>query len=159
MDDVTWGALALTLTLLGGAWTWWAFRHRGASSGTRGVALTLLPAAAWLTGTLELGAEIGQSVTRWATHLVLSPVVWAGVVLAGLSVVLFVVAGLLPDRRAEQRADAQPSGRRSRREARRAAPGAAGAAAGLPGATPRQGAVIDDDLADIEALLRKRGIE
>lgn len=141
MDEVTWGALALTLTLIGAAWTWWAFRNRGAASGTRGVALTLLPAAAWLTGTLELAGEVGQSVGRWATHLVFSPVVWLGVILAGLSVVLFVVSGLLPDRRRSQ-------------GGKKAAPDS------LPrGRAARQEPVVDDDMAEIEALLRKRGIE
>ena len=44
VDDVTWGALTLTLTLLGGIWTWCAFRRRGLASGLRGAGFTLLPA-------------------------------------------------------------------------------------------------------------------
>ena len=39
VDDVTWGALTLTLTLLGAFWTWLAFRRRGLASGLRGAAL------------------------------------------------------------------------------------------------------------------------
>lgn len=150
MDDVAWGALALTLTLIGAAWTWWAFRHRGAASGTRGVALTLLPPAAWLTGTLEVAVDIGESVTRWAANLVLNPVVWSGIVLAGMSMVLLVVAGMLPDRR---RGD--PSAPEEQRGGRRRG----GSEALPPTAPPRSGPVIDDDLAEIEALLRKRGIQ
>ena len=66
------------LTALGAAWTWYAFRNRGAASGLRGAGLTLLPPAAFLTGTLEMFTEIGGSVVDWATSLVLSPIVWAG---------------------------------------------------------------------------------
>jgi hypothetical protein len=144
MDDVTWGALTLTLTLLGGTWTWYAFRRRGPASGTRGAAVTLLPAAAWLTGTLELFTEVAGSVGDWATHLVLDPTVWLGIVLAGLSAVLFGVSGAMRSR-----------GRGGPREPR------------ATSGTPRSGELgpgraapppLDDDLADIEALLRKRGI-
>ncbi|WP_104107482.1 cellulose synthase [Nocardioides sp. 616] len=144
VDEVTWGALTLTLTLLGALYTWWAFTRRGAAAGTRGAAFTLLPAAAWLTGTLEMVTEIAGSIADWATHLVFSPVVWAGVVLGGAAVSLFLLSGLL----------------RSRQE--RAVPAVAGDKAGerkLPrGASARTAPVVDDDLADIEALLRKRGI-
>lgn len=146
MDEVTWAALTLTLTLLGGLWTWLAFRRRGVASGLRGAAFTLLPAAAWLTGTMEMFTEIGGSVADWATHVVFSPVVWAGVVLTGLSVVLFGVSGALRERglgskgsrpTAVSAPDERPRLGQSRR----------------PAAPP-----FDDDLADIEALLKKRGI-
>ena len=132
-----WGALTVTLTGLGAAWTWFAFRHRGTAAGLRGAGLTLVPAAAWLTGTLEMFTEIGGSVADWATHLVFSPVVWLGIVLAGVSVVLFVLSGAL---RARQLGGAEPK----RGEL------------GAPG--PKQQPAVDDDLAEIEAILRKRGI-
>jgi hypothetical protein len=143
VDDVTWGALALTLTLLGGIWTWLAFRRRGLASGLRGVGFTLLPAAAWLTHTLELLTKVVGAVGDWATSLVFNPFTWLGIMLAGVSVLLFGVSGFLTSR--------QLGGRPARRE-RELAPGKA---AGEPArGTP----AIDDDLAEIEALLRKRGI-
>ena len=98
VDDVTWGALTLTLTLLGGLWTFYAFRSRGVASGLRGAGLTLLPAAAWMTGTLEMFTDIGGAVGDWATHLVFSPIVWAGIVLAGISVLLFGASSALRER-------------------------------------------------------------
>ena len=148
VDEVTWAALTLTLTAVGAVWTWFAFRRRGLASGLRGVAFTLLPPAAFLTGTLEMFSEIGGSVADWATHLVFSPVVWLGIVLAGVSGVLFVVSGAL---RARQ-ADAHP-GRdlgTGHAAARRGELGAASGRGGEP--------AVDDDMAEIEALLRKRGI-
>ena len=137
VDEVTWGALTLTLTAIGAVWTWFAFRRRGLASGLRGAAFTLLPPAAFLTGTLEMFSEIGGSVADWATHLVFSPVVWLGIVLAGLSVVLFVVSGTLRSRQLPA-GEARP--RDLKAPERKAAP------------------VVDDDLAEIEAILRKRGI-
>lgn len=150
MDDVTWGALTLTLTLLGGFWTWFAYRRRGLAAGTRAGAFTLLPAAAWLTGTLEMFTEIGGAVADWATHVVLSPTVWLGTILAGLSVVLFVVSGYLRDRLGRGGDDAKVAGEIGGSRQARPTGTARPPGAGKP--------AIDDDLAEIEALLRKRGI-
>jgi hypothetical protein len=147
VDEVTWGALTLTLTAIGAVWTWFAFRRRGVAAGLRGAAFTLLPPAAFLTGTLEMFTEIGGSVADWATHLVFSPVVWLGIVLAGVSVVLFGVSGAL---RARQLGDAKP---------RRELAGESAKAGGELPASGRKGEpAIDDDMAEIEAILRKRGI-
>jgi len=148
VDDVTWGALTLTLTLVGGLWTWFAFRNRGVASGLRGAGLTLLPAAAWLTGTMEMFTEIGGSIADWATHLALSPTVWAGIVLAGGSGLLLFASGVLRSRGLGGSRQARPAVGRA--EAARPAVGPAPEKRGKP--------AIDDDLADIEALLRKRGI-
>jgi hypothetical protein len=139
VDDVTWAALTAVLTALGAAWTWYAFRNRGTASGLRGAGLTLLPPAAWLTGTLEMFTEIGGSVADWATHLVLSPTVWAGIVLTGLSVVLLGSSAML---RKRGRSGGDASGEK-----------ALGA-----GPAPRSEPVVDDELADIEAILKRRGI-
>ena len=98
MDDVTWGALTLTLTAIGGFYTWWAYKNRGATPAMRGLAFTLLPAAAWLTGTLQMFTEIADAVTDWAVHLAFSPKVWLGVIVAGMSVALFFLSGFLRDR-------------------------------------------------------------
>lgn len=146
MEDATWLALTLVLTLLAGTWTWLVARRRGLPSTLRGAAVTLLPPAAYLTGTLEAGVEIGEVVGRWATGLVFRPSVWVGVALAGLSAALFVVSGFLR-RRGAPDADAGPAtGKKPPRS-----PDA------LP-AAQRGKPAIDDDLAEIEAILKKRGI-
>ena len=149
MDGTTWAALTVALTVAGGIWTWIAFRRRGAANGLRALGFTLLPAAAWLTGTLEMVVDIAGSVTDWATGLVFDILTWSGVALAGLAVLLFVVSGYLRDR---QLGRAQGTAPKATRE-REALPPSSGRA-GTAGRSP-----IDDDLADIEALLRKRGIE
>ena len=143
MDETTWGAFAVVLTLVGGGYTYWAFQHRGAVAGTRGAALTLLPAAAFLTGTLRMFTRIVDAVVDWATSIVLSPSVWLGTGLAGLSFVLLVVARYVGGRDATSAAEPI----RARRD--RELP---------PTSQPRSQPEIDDELADIEALLKRRGI-
>ncbi|MDN4161529.1 hypothetical protein [Nocardioides abyssi] len=153
MDDATWAALALTLTVLGAVWTWHAFRKRGVASGLRGAGLTLLPVAAYLTDTLRMFTRIGTAVGDWVSGLVLSPSVWAGIAVAGVAAVLLVVSGILRDRERARAVDGTPaapdravsSGRGERKGERKGEPAIGGADG-------------DDDLADIEALLRKRGI-
>lgn len=145
-DAATWGALACTLTALGAVLTWLAWQRRGAVSALRAAAWTLLPIAAWLTGTLRLLTEVFADVASWAIHLVFSPVVWLGIVLAGVSVVLFGVSGMIARSRRASRADSLP--RRGPRPARPVRSG--------DRARPAVGS--EDDLSDIEAILRKHGI-
>jgi hypothetical protein len=149
VDEVTWGALTLTLTAIGAVWTWFAFRRRGAAAGLRGAAFTLLPPAAFLTGTLEMFSEIGGSVADWATHLVFSPIVWLGIMLAGVSVVLFGISGRLL---ARQLGESKPGRDLS------AGKSATSGSGELPASKRKGEPVIDDDMAEIEAILRKRGI-
>ncbi|WP_127480466.1 cellulose synthase [Nocardioides pantholopis] len=147
MDDVTWGALTLTLTLFAGLWAWVSFRRRGLAAGLRGVAIALLPLAAYLTDTLRMFTRIADAVGDWAVRLVFSPVVWTGIVLAGVAVVLFLLAGVL-DRR----------GSAPRERTRPAAPGRKERAVGGATAAPQAGAAGDPEMDEIEALLRRRGI-
>ena len=150
MDDVTWGALALALTMLGGFYTWWTYHNRGATPALRALALTLLPAAAWLTGTLRMFTRIVDAVVDWATHLVFSPAVWLGVILGGLSAVLFVVSGILSKRGVGGTARPAPP-----KETGSAAPAKA-----LPKAQAKPASPLDDDGLDdeIAAILKRRGI-
>ena len=150
MDDASWAALTLSLTVLGGIWTWYSFRRRGLASGLRALAFTLLPLAAYLTRTLRMFTRIAQAVADWATSLVFNPLVWSGVVVAGISVVLFVVSGMLAGRQPAGGKAGRKAGRKTGRTDR---PGELPASGGERGA-----AAPDDDMAEIEALLRKRGI-
>jgi hypothetical protein len=87
------------LTLLGLIASWAAFKRRGVAAGTRGLAWALLPVSLYLTGLLELVWDIVRSASNWIVHLVFSPTVWSGVALFGVSVVLFVLSGVLGRRK------------------------------------------------------------
>lgn len=141
MDDASWAALTLSLTVLGGIWTWFSFRRRGLTSGLRALGVTLLPLAAYLTKTLQMFTEIGQAVGSWATHLVFSPVVWFGCLLGATGIVLIVISGMLRSRRIGKTEGG------SRKEL---------AAGRRPAAAPATS--VDPEMAEIEAILRKRGI-
>ena len=111
VDSTTWAALALVLTILGAAYSWFAYRRRGPAVGLRGLAWTLVPVAAWLTGTLKLAANILNDVIDWAARLVFSPTVWLGIIVAGIAVALWVVSGLLQARGVGVREKAVEGGR------------------------------------------------
>ena len=98
MDDVSYGALALAISLVAATATWLAYRKRGLAAGLKGAGLTLLPIAAYLTRTLRLVGEIGTAIGNWAVHLVFSPVVWIGIVIAGVAVALFGAGRVLEAR-------------------------------------------------------------
>ncbi|MGL5824198.1 MAG: hypothetical protein ACRCYU_05080 [Nocardioides sp.] len=146
MNDATWAALVVSLTLLLALGTGWAFRRRGPAAGMRGLALTVLPSAAWLTGTLQLITEIAASILSWASGVVFNPFVWTGIGLFGLSGALLLVAGRVRAR------SGRPAGVATAASDRSAAP-----VTRQPDAAPATRAV-DDEMADIEAILRKRGI-
>jgi len=150
IDTVTWQALTAVLTLAGLVGTGVVWRLRGPVAGLRVLAVALLPAAAYLTGTLRLLWEVADAVVSWAVRFTFSPAVWLGLALAVVSVVLFTVTGRLRRRRSAAAGSARGSlpGTPSRP---RAEP------SGTPGAPTRTGDA-DDDMADIEAILKKHGI-
>lgn len=140
LDSVTWGAFAVTFTILGGAGTWLAYRRRGLRSALRWAATTLLVPAAYFTHTLKMVSQVASAITHWATSFVWNPLVWFGLGLFVLSVLLYAVAARLPGRdRAQVRAGAQRK--------------AAGAGQGAPALSGS-----DAEMAEIEALLKRRGI-
>ena len=97
MNDEAWFALAAALTVVCAGGTWWAFRNRGASTGLKLAALTLLMPATYLTGTLELAGEMTLAVADWASGFVFRLSTWVGVGLAGLAVLLFGISTRVGD--------------------------------------------------------------
>lgn len=157
MDSTTWAALAVVLTAVLAVWTVLSWRRRGPAAGLRGLAWTLVPVAAWLTGTLRLAAAIVGDVLGWATRLVFSPVVWAGVVVFGIAVTLWVVSGVLLSRGIGVRTKARQVSQQSRRSMKRA-PATEVPSAQRGSARAEPDTAEPDDMADIEAILRRHGI-
>ena len=146
MDDVSWGALALSLTVLGGIYTWWALRHRGVTAAVRAAGITLLPLAAWMTGLLEVFGEVTDAFAHWFTRLVFSPMVWLGVIVFVVAVVLIGGANLVSRR-------VEPKPKKSRRGVDKPKDKPKAVAA-----TTATDPLIDDEMAEIQAILKKRGI-
>jgi hypothetical protein len=153
-DSLTWLALGTALTVAGLVAAVLVWSRRGPGPGLRVAAWALLPLAAALTGLLQLVAEIADAVGRWAGRLVFSPSMWLGVVVAGLAVVLWLAGRVLSgrSRRTTGPSAASPArGPEGRREIGRPAPRAVGRS--------RREDPLDEDQDDIEAILRKHGIQ
>lgn len=149
------------LTLAGLVISFFVWRAKGAASGLRGVAWSLLPLVAGLLGLMAAVWRFVMSVLGILAGLLFNPLVWAGVILAGVAVVLYVVSGIM---RARGVGTTKPSAKRAKAADEGAEPGAAGpvpGAKGRVGGVPKQSGGTDDlsDLGDIEELLRRRGIE
>jgi hypothetical protein len=131
--------VSFVITALGLVISWGVYKSRGAASGMRATAWSLAPMALWMTG-----------VTHLVVGLALNPLHWAGVVLAGLVALLYVTSGVMLARKAEAEGE-EP---RKKKGKGRKSPAA------VEQRRPNAGSGIgaDDDLADIEAILRKRGI-
>ena len=180
-DNIAWLPLCAGLTGLGLVLSYLAYRRRGPGSGLRWAAWSLLPIAAYLTGSIEMFWKMGVAVGDFAKGFVFSPKVWSGIALAGLAVVLFVVSGPLRRRgsrpgpgqagrrvRGRRHPGAEPgSGRRGRGQLA-TRPGATRQPATVPAASPakpptkgrkaRNADDDDDDLGDVADILRRHGI-
>ena len=172
-NAIAWLPLSAGLTGIGLVASWFAMRKRGLASGLHGVAWSLLPLAAYLTGSIEMFWKIGAAIGDFAASLVFSPKVWSGVGVAALAAVLFVVSGTRRRRRKRARGTTGGEAASAAHPGRDAQPGrdvqAAGEANAGSGrraveAKPAQasaaakGAPADDDMREVEEILRRRGI-
>src|SRR5215469_16023742 len=135
-DKIAWLPLCAGLTGLGLVLSFLVMRRRGLGSGLRWAAWSLLPLAAYLTGAIEMFWKMGIAVGDFAKGFVFSAQVWAGIAVAGLSAVLFVVSGRMRRRRVKRGQDKQavgaPAAAPGRELASRAAPVATTAPTKVP---------------------------
>jgi hypothetical protein len=161
-NAIAWLPLCAGLTGIGLIASWFAMRRRGLASGLRGAAWSLLPLAAYLTGSIQMFWKIGTAIGQFATSLVLSPKVWSGVAVAGLAAVLFVASGPGRRRRRRARRSGPDDGTAPGRDLQPADAGATGTAdsgrRAVENKRPTAGAPADDDMREIEEILRRRGI-
>ena len=163
-DKIAWLPLCGGLTGLGLVLSYLVLRRRGIGSGLRGAAWSLLPIAAYLTGSIEMFWKMGVAIGDFAKGFAFSPRVWSGIAVAGVAVVLFVVSGPLR-RRSVKRSKGQQAVAPDDAAAKRPAVTGAGQLATRPAATApvkaRKGKNTgddDDDLGDVEDILRRHGI-
>jgi hypothetical protein len=114
----------------------WRRGERAKAVGRVGWAIA--PWAAWLLGMFTLGWRIGDALGDWGQRFVFNPAAWLGFIGAGVALVLIWV-GIRFGAGEESELEAP-------RKRRRAVESGAGSSSG------------SDEFADIEAILKKRGI-
>jgi len=151
------GTTCLIVTIVGLILSFIAWRKKGLRSGLRGVAWSLLPIVMYLTGAIRLVGRLGSAIVAFAGSFVFSPKAWLGVILAAVALLCFLISGGIP----------LLGGTRRRNKARRQRSrdskgyGGADAAPAAPSARqqPQVPAASDDDLSDVQEILRRRGIK
>jgi hypothetical protein len=145
------GPVCLVVTIAGIALSVLVWRRRGARSGIRGIAWSLLPLVAYLTHSLGLVGRMVSAIVQFAGSFVFSTETWLGVILLGVIVVLFLASGGLPSVRRR--------GRRSGRDQKgTSSPADSNGKAPVPAVRSRAEAPADDDLSDVRDILKRHGI-
>jgi len=142
--------LCVGLSLLGVIATGIAWRRGNKGRVIQGVGLALAPIALYFSGLLRLLWNAAVAFGTWASKIIFSPAVWFGLSLLGLCIVLWVVGGFIG-----RRSSAAKSNEVSAQSTSGALP--AKKAAGKQRRS--QQPPIDEEMAEIEALLKSRGIE
>lgn len=153
----TWLSIAsfpvcLAVTVAGLALSALAWRKRGVRSGVRGIAWSVLPIALWLTHSIGLVGHIGSAVVQFAQGFAFSPRTWFGVALLAAAALLFLGSGGIPLLRWRRRKRRATQGSETREVDRQAAPSVP-AKRHAPQVTAG-----DDDLKDVDEILRRHGI-
>jgi hypothetical protein len=165
-DQIVSLPLCAGLTGLGLVLSYLVMRRRGLGSGLRGAAWSLLPLAAYLTGSVKMFWKIGVAIADFAKGFVFSTEVWSGIAVAGLAALLFVVSGPMRRRRGKrgQRGQEAVGATAPRTAGREISPRTAPVATTPSAQTPvkarkgKNAASDDDDLGDVEDILRRHGI-
>jgi hypothetical protein len=150
--------ICLALTGVGLFASWVRWRRKGPRAGVRLAAWSLLPISAWMVGVATLIERLGSAFTRFGASFVFSTKTWAGLLVAVVAVLMFLVSGGIPAvskrkaRKAAKSGAAEPGSPRSSA----ASPAITAGRGGKTARAPR--AADDDGLGDVEEILRKRGI-
>jgi hypothetical protein len=152
--------ICAALTVIGLVAAWGRWRRKSPRAGVRMLAWAVLPMAFYLTGLADLAERMGSAFVKFGASFVFSPKTWIGVVLAGVAVLLLLVSGGLPSvsrRKTKAKAVKQDGGSADENAGKDQAKGPQALTTGT-GKTRKRAADDDDDMADVEAILRRRGI-
>lgn len=138
----------------------------------QGIALALIPVGMFMTGTMQLAVNGVKSLINWFQRTTLTTLMWIGIGVLGLAVLLFIVAGFIKPVSAGDAREYRAGRRNEARQAREAAKAERGKAnkgrpqveSGRPAqpSSPqpsKPSKATTDDEADIEAILKRHGIE
>jgi hypothetical protein len=149
------GTTCLIVTIVGLLLSLVAWRKWGARSGMRGIAWSLLPIAMYLTNAIGLVGRLGSAIVRFGASFVFSPKAWLGVIFVGISALLFLISGGIPLMRRTRK-------RKASRGKIDASKDAGGHVTAQPPPARRQAPEppsAEDDMGDVQEILRRRGIK
>jgi hypothetical protein len=156
--NIATGTTCLIVTIVGLLLSLLVWRKKGIRSGLRGIAWSLLPIAMYLTHAVRLVGNIVASIVRFGGAFVFSPKAWLGVILVGISALLFLISGGIPLLRWGRKRRAKSQGKidASRDRGGHVTATPPPARQQQPGMPPSPG---EDDMSDVQEILRRRGIK
>ena len=158
-SDVVLLPLCIGLALIGVIVAGVAWRKGNRGRVVQGVGLALAPIALYFTGLLRLLWDGVVAVVGWATSIIFTPSMWFGISLLGLCVVLWVVGGVLAARSAAKGGPAKVPGSAKPAVGTGSAGRSSAPAKKAPAKGKQAAADVDPELAEIEAILKNRGIQ
>lgn len=153
MSTLPW-AFVLSAIAFAFAWRAWSAGDRPAA--VRRLGWALLPWSLWLVGLLTVLVRVSSALGDWAAGFVFRPTAWFGAGLAVVAVLLIAVGSR------GRKGRSKLFGRKKDSPAELTETDAQAATAPKERSKPKQGKPAvsgDDDMADIEAILRRHGIE
>ena len=159
-SQIPWLLLCGGLTAVGLIGSWFTLRRRGPRAAARVLAWALLPIALYLVGILQVLWRFGVAIGDFFSGLAFSPKVYIGLIIAGISVLLFFVTGGLrrrsmkkPEAEKKQDTDSGPG---------QLMPSTATTARTQPVPAPakrKKGAAApDEDFDEVADILKRHGI-
>jgi hypothetical protein len=150
------GPVCLAVTIVGIVLSVLVWRKKGARSGIRGIAWSLLPLAIYLVHALALIGRIVSAIVQFAVSFAFSPGTYLGVILLVVALVAFVSSGGIPLVRSRKRRAGRDSADRAKSD--RGDSGGNGKAT-VPAVRKRAEVTADDDdLSDVHDILKRHGI-
>lgn len=130
--NLWWLPWTIALSGAGLVAVWFAWRRKDRAAAVRRLGWALLPWAALLLGLFGLVFRVVDAITDWLARFAFNPAAWLGVMVATIALGLIMLGGRFGRRASETPKQPRALARRSRSD--------------------------HDDMADVEAILRKRGI-
>jgi hypothetical protein len=157
--NIATGTTCLIVTIVGLVLSAIAWRKKGMRSGMRGAAWSLLPLVMYLTNSIRLVGRLGSAIVAFAGSFVFSPKAWLGVILFFVAVLLFLISGGIPLLGGTRKRN---KARRDRARSQQQLAGNQQLSTPVPPAHQQADmppAASDDDLGDVQEILRRRGIK
>src|SRR5215472_16461634 len=150
------------LTAVGLIGSWFTLRRRGPRAAARVLAWALLPIALYLVGILQVLWRFGVAIGDFFSGLAFSPKVYIGLIIAGISVLLFFVTGGLRSRDRKKHESAKKQEKEPDAGPGQLMPSSPATARTQPAPAPakrkKSGAAPDEDFDEVADILKRHGI-